>query len=300
MMPGGPKGTTMATMLRRRKKTLSDLEQTALRALVEAAKYEVIPLKNAREQSAFLPAGSVVTVTASPSHGIDATFDLCEFLTTLDSLTVVPHLSAHMVADRAKLADLLARAKELGFTKALVIGGDPAEQTEFDDALQLLTAMEELGHPFTEIGIGAYPDGHVDIPREVLARSLHDKQRFAGYMATQMCFDPDAIGSWLAATRADGIELPLHLGIPGVADITKLMTIAAKIGVGDSAKFLKKNRSLIGTVITGKFGPDGILEALAPVLADPASNATALHVFTFNQVEATVAWRQRMLDRLAG
>ena len=290
----------MATMLRRKKRTLTDLEQTALRALVEAAKYEIIPLKNARDQAAFLPPGSVVTVTASPSHGIDATFDLCEYLTTLDPLTVVPHLSAHMISDRAKLADLLARAKDLGFTKAFVIGGDPAEQTDFDDAYALLTAMEEVGHPFAEIGIGAYPDGHADIPREVLARSLHDKERFAGYMATQMCFDPGAIGSWLAATRADGIALPMHLGIPGVADITRLMTIAARIGVGDSAKFLKKNRSLIGSVITGKFGPDGILEALAPVLADPASNATALHVFTFNQVEATVAWRQRMLDRLSG
>lgn len=289
----------MATILRRKKKTLSDPERAALRGLVEAAKYEIIPLKNARDQAAFLPPGSVVTVTASPSHGIDATFDLCEHLTTLDSLTVVPHLSAHMIADRAKLAELLARAKDLGFAKVFVVGGDPAEQTEFDDALQLLVAMQELGHPFTEIGIGAYPDGHVDIPRDALAKALHDKQPFASYMATQMCFDPGAIGSWIAATRADGISLPLHLGIPGVADVTKLMTIAARIGVADSAKYLKKNRSLIGSVITGKFGPDGILEALAPTLADPATEATALHVFTFNQVEATIAWRARMLERLA-
>jgi len=53
-------------------------------------------------------------------------------------------------------------------------------------------------------------------------------------------------------------------------------------------------------VITGKFGPDGILEALAPVLADSGVERDGAHVFTFNQVEATVAWRQRMLDRLSG
>jgi methylenetetrahydrofolate reductase (NADPH) len=132
-----------------------------------------------------------------------------------------------------------------------------------------------------------------------LARALRDKQPYASYMATQMCFDPGAIGSWLTATRADGVALPLHLGLPGVADVSKLMTIAAKIGVADSAKYLRKNRALIGSVITGKFGPDGILEALAPLLADPASKVTALHVFTFNQVEATVAWQRRMLDRLS-
>lgn len=289
----------MVTLLRRRKKALSDAERTALRALVAAPKFEVIPLKNARERSAFLPAGATVTVTASPSHGIDATFDLSEHLAT-DGYDVVPHLSAHMIADRVKLADLLDRSRALGFTKAFVIGGDPAEQTEFDDAIQLLAAMEELGHPFTEIGIGAYPEGHVDISTEALARSLRNKQRKASYMATQMSFNPGAITSWLAATRASGVDLPMHLGVPGVADVTKLMTIAAKIGVGDSAKFLKKNRSLIGSVITGKFGPDGILEALAPTVADPASRITALHVFTFNQVEATVAWQQRMLARLGG
>jgi len=289
----------MVTLLRRRKKALSDAERTALRALVAAPKFELIPLKNAGEQSAHLPPGATVTVTASPSHGIDATLDLSAHLVE-QGFDVVPHLSAHMIADRAKLADLLDRAKGLGITKAFVIGGDPADQTEFDDAMQLLGAMEELDHPFTEIGIGAYPEGHVDISVGALARSLCDKQPKASYMATQMSFNPGAITSWLARTREEGVDLPLHLGVPGVADVTKLMTIAAKIGVGDSAKFLKKNRSLIGSVITGKFGPDGILEALAPTVADPASRVTALHLFTFNQVEATVAWQRRMLARLGG
>jgi hypothetical protein len=51
----------------------------------------------------------------------------------------------------------------------------------------------------------------------------------------------------------DGLGRPL----PGVADLTKLMTIAARIGVADSARHLKKNRNLIGHVIKGRFGSTG-------------------------------------------
>ena len=45
------------------------------------------------------------------------------------------------------------------------------------------------------------------------------------------------------------------------------MTIAARIGVADSARYLKKNRNLIGQVIKGRFGPDALLRELAPTLA---------------------------------
>ena len=36
---------------------------------------------------------------------------------------------------------------------------------------------------------------------------------------------------------------------------------------------------------------DGILEGLAPLLADPAARVAGLHLYTFNAVEATEAWR---------
>ena len=98
--------------------------------------------------------------------------------------------------------------------------------------------------------------------------------------------------------RASGVTLPVHIGLPGVADITKLMTIAARIGVADSARYLKKHRNLIGQVIKGRFGPDALLRELAPTLADPAADVAALHVFTFNQVEGTAAWQRAMLGSL--
>jgi methylenetetrahydrofolate reductase (NADPH) len=76
------------------------------------------------------------------------------------------------------------------------------------------------------------------------------------------------------------------------------MRISARIGVADSARYLKKNRSMIGHLIRGSFGPDALLEELAPTLADEAADVRALHVFTFNEVQATVDWQNRMLEEL--
>jgi methylenetetrahydrofolate reductase (NADPH) len=118
-------------------------------------------------------------------------------------------------------------------------------------------------------------------------------------MTSQMSFNPGAVSAWLMSVRAQGITLPLHLGIPGEAELTKLMRIATRIGVADSARYLKKNTQLLGHLARGgSFGPDTFLERLAPTLADATADVRALHVFTFNQVEQTAAWQRRMLDEL--
>ena len=37
----------------------------------------------------------------------------------------------------------------------------------------------------------------------------------AGYASTQMCFNPTTISRWLEAERSRGMDLPIHLGLPG-------------------------------------------------------------------------------------
>ena len=270
----------------------------ALRALVSSPKFELIPLSNALDRAAALPPGATVTVTASPSHGIEATFDLAEDVAALGH-EAIPHLSAHMVRGREHLRDLVQRAHDTGLRSAFVVGGDAKDRGEFHDGISLLRAMEEIGHPFLQIGVPSYPEGHPDIPDDVLLTTLLEKQRYASYMATQMCFNPEAITRWVGGLRSQGVTLPIHLGVPGVAEITKLMRVAARIGVADSARYLKKNRKIVGHLLSpGSFGPDALLEGLGATVADPAAAIQRLHVFTFNEVGATVAWQQRMLAEL--
>ena len=61
-------------------------------------------------------------------------------------------------------------------------------------------------------------EGHAFIADGPLLDALREKAAFASYMTTQLCFDPAAIDAWIAARRAEGIALPVHLGIPGVAE----------------------------------------------------------------------------------
>jgi methylenetetrahydrofolate reductase (NADPH) len=287
-------------VLRKRRPSdgLPEPQREALRALVASPKFELIPLASAMEQAAYLPAGATVTVTASPGKGLEATLDLCDELRE-QGHTPIPHLSAHMVRDAAHLADLLQRCSAIGLEQAFVVGGDAKDPGAYHDGLALLRAIDEAGHPFVEIGVPAYPEGHPDISDARLLEVLLEKQRYAAYMATQMCFNPEAIVNWLGRMRMAGVTLPVNLGTPGVAELRKLMTISAKIGIADSARYLKKNRRMVGQLLSpGSFGPDALLEGLAPAFCDPEAAVTALHLFTFNQVQAMVTWQERMLAGL--
>src|SRR5216117_790554 len=103
--------------------SLTEEQRAALKALVADAMFELIPLASALDHAAALPTGSPVTVTASPSHGIEATFDLAEAVLALGH-DATPHISAHMLRDRAHLAELLARSRDSGLRRIFVVGGD--------------------------------------------------------------------------------------------------------------------------------------------------------------------------------
>ena len=287
-------------MLFRRRSSLTSSRAAALARVLRAPTFELVPLKNALDQAAFLPPGSTVSVTVSPTKGIEATVALAEQLQAR-GFRAVPHLSARMVRDRAHLAELIAWLEGAGVDRAFVVGGDAKEPGDFPDGLSLLRAMAEIGHPLREIGIPAYPQGHAFIADGALLGALHAKVPFASYMTTQLCFDPAAIGTWLAARRAEGIGLPVHLGVPGVAEPQRLLAISARIGVADTHRFLVKNTRFIARLIRsgGFYRPDGLLEGLAPTAADPAAGIVDLHLYTFNAVGLTERWRKDYLAKLA-
>jgi methylenetetrahydrofolate reductase (NADPH) len=289
----------MAGILARRR-GLDEVSRTALRDVLADPIFELLPLKNIVEQVPHLPPGALVSVTASPAKGIDATLDWAARLQG-DGFRAIPHLSARMITDRSVLAGLLARAREAGLTRAFVVGGDADEPGEYLDGLSLLRAMTDLGHPFTTLGCPAYPQGHPDIPDVALAQALRDKAPYVAHVTTQMDFDTAAIGRWVRARRDEGFEPGVVVGVPGVADPQKLLSIAARIGVKDAKRFLVKNlRFVTGLARSGGFfKPTGFVEALAPLIAEPAARVTGFHLYTFNAVEATESWRQSMLEKLA-
>ena len=279
---------------------LDEAARAALRVVLADPIFELLPLKSTADQVAHLPSGARVSITASPAKGIDATLDWAIRLQA-DGFRAIPHLSAHQIRDRATLVGLLDRAREGRLTHAFVVGGDSHDPGEYRDGLSLIRAMVELGHPFTTLGCPAYPQGHPDIPDASLDAALRDKAPYVEHVTTQMDFDTGAIARWVRARRAEGFEPDVVIGVPGVADPQKLLSIAARIGVKDAKRFLVKNlRFVTGLARSGGFyKPTGFVEALAPLVADPAARVSGLHLYTFNAVEATEAWRQTMLEKLA-
>ncbi len=277
---------------------LGSATRSAIAEVLGKVRFEIIPLKNATSEAAYLPRGAVVTVTASPNKGMEATMDLAAELAE-SGFDVTPHLSARLHRDRAHLASILERAADLGLRRAFVVGGDHLHPGEFFDGLSLLRAMEEMGHPFDEVGIPAYPEGHPIIPDAQLDQALSDKQPYAHHLATQMCFDAAAVRSFLAGARRRGIRLPALLGVPGVGGRMKLLRISARIGVGDSMRFLSKNARVVTRLMgPGGYDPGELLEDLGDSMSDPELAIEGLHVYTFNRCEATEAWRREYLQAL--
>src|SRR6476661_1458584 len=235
----------------------------ALVASLKRPRYEILPLDGVEDEVVrHIPAEVKLTITASPSKGMEPTLKLAERLRRR-GYDVVPHLSARLVRDREHLEQVIERLEAADVREVFVIAGDPREAAgEFAGAAGLLSAMDELRGRFAEIGISGYPESHHFISDEATIEAMFEKEPMATYIVSQICFDTDVIAIWVRRVRDRGTKLPIWIGIPGVPD----------------------NRRL--------------LLRLAPTIADPAARIGGLHVYTFNELERTENWRRELVAQL--
>ncbi|MBM6405191.1 methylenetetrahydrofolate reductase [Phycicoccus sp. CSK15P-2] len=278
----------------------NDLPTVALTRLVEGARYEVMPTPTIAEKVvAHVPASVPVTVTAAPGKGLEATLETSCALATA-GFRVVPHLAARMVTGPGELAEIVARLAEAGVADLFVPGGDADPPAgEYTAALDLLRDLARLDHPFTHVGITGYPESHPTIDDDVTVQAMWDKRQYATHVVSNMTFDAERLGTWCERVRRRGVALPLLVGVPGPVERTKLLGMAGKIGVGESLRFLRKQRSVFARIAAPGFSTDRFVSRVAALSANPALRIEGLHVFTFNQVEVMEAWRERMLEEAA-
>jgi methylenetetrahydrofolate reductase (NADH) len=264
--------------------------------------YEVLPFRGTEEKVvAHVPCEVPVTVTVTERKGLDPTLDLAERLVS-HGYNAAPHLAARLIRDRWHLYDIVARLRSSGVSSVFVIAGDAAEPVgSFADAPTLLDAMHADGHHFTQVGIGGYPEGHAHIPSELLELSLQRKAGHATQVITQLCFNPSTTRTWAQRILASGVTLPIRVGLPGAVTRQRLLRITANIGLGPSARFLNKQSSMLWRFfLPHGYQPDRLIRRLAPGLSQPSLNIEGFHLFTFNEIERTEAWRQNLLRQLAG
>src|SRR4029079_10523460 len=113
------------------------------------------------------------------------------------------------------------------------------------------------------------------------------------------CVDQQHVPQWVRRLWAQRITMPLLLGLPGPVDRTKLLSMAGKIGVGESTRFLNKHKGTFARLAApGGFTGEKFLQKCAAELSAPEMGVEGVHVFTFNQVAETEKWRAALLDQL--
>jgi methylenetetrahydrofolate reductase (NADH) len=274
-------------------------ESAELAGLLRRARFEVIPLDGVEDEVlAHLPTDVKVTVTASPRKGLDATLELAERLTRA-GYVAVPHISARLIRDRAHLAEVLDRVQAGGVRELFVLAGDPPEPAgEFTGAAELLEAIGPRRAEFDAIGITGYPESHHLISDAETIRAMFAKAPMATHIVSQICFDAATIAGWIAEVRRRGTDLPIWIGVPGPVPHRKLLKVSMKIGLGESARFLRRHRGWMPRLFTRQFKPDRLVRDLIPCATDPAARVGGFHLYTFNEVAGTERWRLRLLERL--
>jgi methylenetetrahydrofolate reductase (NADPH) len=278
-------------------------EADSRRALIEALKrprYEVLPFEGvANEVVKHVPRGIRLTITASPSRGLAASLELVERLSAA-GYAVTPHLSARLVRDTGHLEELLRRLRSAGVDDLFVIAGDPREPAgRFEGAAELLAAMGELREGFTEVGISGYPESHHVIPDETTIEAMFEKAPMATYIVSQICFEADVIETWVRRVRDRGTFLPIWIGVPGSVDNRRLLQISLKIGLGESARFLRAHRGWARRLALPRtYRSTALVKELAPSIADPAARIAGFHIYTFNELERTEEWRRQLVEQL--
>jgi methylenetetrahydrofolate reductase (NADPH) len=273
-----------------------------LRDLLVSARYEVFPAAGIADTvQAHVAAGRTLTVTASPGRGLEATLDLSERLAR-SGYHVVPHLAARMVRGRDHLEEIVDRLRRLGVDSVFVPAGDAEPAAgDYHASLDLLHDLTDLGRPFRHVGVAGYPESHPLINDDVTIQAMWDKRDHATHVVSNLCFDPARLAYWVERMRRRGTTMPLWVGMSGPVERAKLVLMATKIGVGESTRFLSKNRSMFTRIAApGGYAPERFLDKVAPTLAKPESLVEGLHVFTFNQVRETEVWRRETIERLGG
>jgi methylenetetrahydrofolate reductase (NADPH) len=274
-------------------------EKNVLASLVANISYEVMPFKSVKEKVlAAVPTEIPLTVTATGGKGLEPTIETSIFLRE-KGYTVAPHVPARMVSGPEELDALVSRLEAAQIDRVFIVGGDAEEPAgEFSDALGLLQSLRKRGHHFNDIGIGGYPEGHAMFPQSDIDRALDGKAEYADRILTQICFNPDTVTAWASGIRNRGVHLPVYVGMPGPVSRQKLMRISAGLGLGQSANFLKKQQNMFWKFFSPYgYKPSKLIRGLVRNLAQSESTITGFHIFTFNDLANTEAWRRELISQ---
>ena len=278
--------------------------EAALDAFLQGFSIEVMPRTAAKIEDfrPLLPAGTRVYIAHIDGTPIDEMVATAARLRA-EGFEPMPHFPARIIADRAELTDWVARYRgEADVKQALLLAGGVAQpKGDFHSSMQLMETSAFDG--FERLHVAGHPEGNKDIDPDgsdrMVMEALRWKQAFSERsdarmaIATQFCFEPAPVIAWAERLAAEGIALPIHIGVAGPTKLQTLIKFAIACGVGPSLKVLQK-RAMDVTKLLVPFEPDAFVGALAAhKAAHPGFGIEAVHIFPLGGIRPSCDWTHR-------
>jgi methylenetetrahydrofolate reductase (NADPH) len=105
------------------------------------------------------------------------------------------------------------------------------------------------------------------------------------------------VADWARTLLNAGIDLPIHVGVPGPATIKTLVKYATMCGVGNSARFIRKQALNITKLLTVNT-PDEFVAGLANLHVNkPDLRIAGPHLYPFGGFDKMFDWLSPELER---
>ena len=244
-----------------------------------------------------LPAGTTLYVAHTPNATLALVAEVA-CAAQAAGFQGCPHLVARRIASRAELGAALARLREGGVTRALLVAGDLTPPAgPYSNTLEVLDSGALDGAGLTSVGVAGHPEGNPNIPADVAWDALVRKQAWgvrtgtAMHVATQFGFDSAALAVFDAGLTARGVALPVHVGVAGPASLKSLARFAVMCGIGASLAAILSNPLALGSLKSLVKTIDEVFPAVVRVAAaSPGGRFVQPHFFAFGGVMKTVEW----------
>ena len=230
-----------------------------------------------------------------------------EMLTTAKKITnegfiPMPHFPARIIEDKDMLESWLSQySGEANVQEALLIAGGSKEPAGvYDSSIQIIETELFDKYSFKRLHVAGHPEGNKDIDKDSthtnVNKALSWKNEYAKRtdaqiaIATQFCFDSEAIIQWANSLIDMNIDLPVHIGIAGPAKLQTLIRYSIECGVGASMKVLQKRAKDI-TKLLLPYEPTSVISELAEYKSqNPDFNIEQVHFFPLGGTKTTASW----------
>lgn len=244
-----------------------------------------------------LSQGTWVYVTSLPGSDFRGIADTCRKLAD-EGMEPVPHFTARGIADAETLDEQLDLVtSEAGVKRVLAVGGSDSKAAgRFTDTISMLETGLFDKYGIQSIGLAGHPEDVPGLDRGQIREHESRKFDFARrtsmdlYIVTQFVFEAKPVIDFAERLRSEGAELPIIVGLPGLATIQSLIRYAKACGIGPSAQFVAKRARDLRKLLSVQAPDKLVLDIANYRAANPGCRIAGAHIYPFGGFEKSASW----------